>query len=156
MLFSNNPSLAAQPYPLIHIKTDNKSALSWTKRAAASTDEGKALARILTSLMISSKLGLSAEFIPGSENHLADSLSRMSTKQKFSSFSSLSQEYKQLHLCKRFVPSPSFLCRLWDALLFKQAHPLLPPEQLGQLLLEKDTGQNFSTPTQLTSLHSTN
>ena len=156
MLFNNNPSLALQPYPLIQIKTDNKSALSWTKRAASSTDEGKALARILTSLMISSDLGLSAEFIPGSENHLADSLSRMSTKQKFSSFSSLSQEYKQLHLCKRFVPNPLFLCRLWDALLLKQAHPLLPPEQLGQLLLEKDTGRISSKPTQLTSVPSTN
>ena len=141
--FSLDSTLSLHPHPLINIESDNKSALSWTRRAASSTNEGKALARILTSLLITSKLGLSASFIPGVDNHIADSLSRMSTKTKFISFSSLQQEYKQLHLCKRFVPDPSFLSRLWDALLLAQAHPLQQPNQLGQLLPEKGIGQNF-------------
>ena len=136
------PLLSLHPFPLINIQTDNKSALSWTRKAASSTNEGKALARILTSMMIPSSLGLSATFIPGVDNHLADRLSRMDTQSKFISFSSLSQEYKQLHQCKRFVPSPSFLSRLWDALLLAQAHPMQQQGLLGQLHPEKNTGSN--------------
>ena len=134
------PALSSHPFPLINIQTDNKSALSWTRKAASSTNEGKALARILTSMMIPSRLGLSATFIPGVDNHLADRLSRMDTQSKFISFSSLSQEYKQLHQCKRFVPSPSFLSRLWDALLSARAHPMQQLGRLGQLHPEKNTG----------------
>jgi len=134
------PSLSLHPFPLVNIKTDNKSALSWTRKAASSTNEGKALARVLTSMMIPSRLGLSASFIPGVDNHLADRLSRMATQSKFISFSSLSQEYRQLHQCKRFVPSPSFLSRLWDALLSARAHPMQQLGRLGQLHPEKNTG----------------
>ena len=119
------------PNPTINILSDNTTALSWTKRAASSTAEGKALAFLMTSLMIhNSSLHLSATFIPGSDNKIADSISRMQTSKQKLTFSQLSQKYPPLTACRRFHPSPELLSNIWDALLSQQAHPL---EQIAVL-----------------------
>jgi len=122
-----------QPNPSVQIYSDNTTAISWTKRAASSTKEGKALAHILTSLLIHNpSIGLSSKFIPGSENTVADSISRMSTRSHLSTFSSLTQTYPSLRGLHRFHPSPDLLSRIWDALSSKQVHPLAPIPSLGR------------------------
>jgi len=119
------------PNPTINILTDNTTALSWTKRAASSTMEGKALAFLMTSLMVHNpSLHLSASFIPGSDNIIADSISRMKTSKNKLTFSQISQKYPPLTACRRFHPSPELLSSIWDALLLRRAHPL---EQIAVL-----------------------
>jgi len=78
-------------------------------------------------------VGLSSKFISGSDNTVADSISRMSTRAHLSTFSSLSQTcYPSLRGLYRFHPSPDLLSRLWDALSSKQVHPLDPIPSLGR------------------------
>jgi len=122
----------SQPNPLLQIFSDNTTAISWTKKAASSTKEGKALAYLLTSLLIQHPhLGLSTSFIPGKQNEVADAISRMNTKTHHISFSTLSQTYPVLTDLKRFHPSPELLSRIWDALSLKPVHPLAPTLILG-------------------------
>ena len=130
-----------QPYPSILIFSDNTTAISWTKKAASSTKEGKALAHLLTSLMIHHpSVGLSSKFISGSENTIADSISRMSTPTHLSTFSLLSQTYPSLQGLPRFLPSPELLSRIWDALSSKQVHPLDPILSLGHFNHDTKSG----------------
>jgi len=120
------------PNPTINILSDNTTALSWTRKAASSTAEGKALAFLMTSLMVHNpSLHLSATFIPGSDNDIADSISRMQTSKNKLTFSQLSQKYPPLTACRRFHPSPELLSNIWDALLLQRAHPLEPIAVLG-------------------------
>jgi len=131
----------SQPHPTVLIYSDNTTALSWTKKAASSTKEGKALAHLLTSLMIHHpSVGLSSKFISGSDNTVADSISRMSTRAHLSTFSSLSQTYPSLRGLHRFHPSPDLLSRIWDALSSKQVHPLVPIPSLGRFSPDTKSG----------------
>jgi len=140
------PMPLRQPHPVINILSDNTTAISWTKKAASSTQEGKALAFIMTSLMLQhSSLGLSTSFIPGHDNHQADAISRMSTPTKKLTSSQLLQIYPSLTGCQRFHPSPDLLSSLWDALLLRQAQPLATIAVLGHFSPVTASGSNSST-----------
>jgi len=66
----------SHPNPLLSILSDNTTAISWTKRAATSIKEGKALARVLTSILIHNpSLDINSFFIAGKQNDVADAIS---------------------------------------------------------------------------------
>ena len=118
-----------QPYPTVHVKSDNTTAVAWTRRAVSSTTMGKSLAFILTSLLATNPhVGLSSSHVAGDENVIADDISRLSphlsTHKLTISFSLLKQKYPNLNNCVRFHPSQELLSLLWDALLCKPIPPL--------------------------------
>jgi len=131
----------AHPNPLLSILSDNTTAISWTKKAATSTKEGKALAFLLTSILIHNPtLGLASSFIQGKNNTVADAISRMTTKTHTLTFTQLKQTYPTLTGLHRFHPSPELLSRIWDALSLRPVHPLVPMHTLGLFTPDTEYG----------------
>jgi len=128
-----------QPYPTFHIYSYNTAAVAWTRRAVSSTNMGKSLAFILTSLLINNtNIGLSSSHIAGEDNTIADNISRLiplTSSHKLSrSFFTLKQKYKNLDSCSRFHPSPELLSLLWDALLCKTVPPIPKIKKYGHFI----------------------
>jgi hypothetical protein len=76
-------------------------------------------------LLIGSPLGINGKFISSEDNEIADEISRMKkqacdlssqTRPSFD-FTSLTQKYKQLNVCRSFHPSPELISVLWDVVL---------------------------------------
>jgi len=135
---STSPAI---PNPLLSIMSDNTTAISWTRKAATSTKEGKALAYILTSIMIQHPhLGLSSSFIKGVDNTVADAISRMHTKTHTLTFFQLQQTYPTLTGLDQFHPSPELLSRIWDALSLQPVRPLDPILILGHFSPDTKSG----------------
>jgi len=122
----------SHPYPTIKIFSDNKSALAWTTKSSTSSSAGKSLSLILASLLVNEPMGLWSTYVEGEKNIIADRISRMQTHSKKITFTSLSQVYPDLQLCRRFHPSPEFLSLLWGAMLSPRTFTLLRIKNLGQ------------------------
>ena len=136
------------PNPTLSIQSDNITAVSWTRKAASSTQAGKSLAFILTSLLAQHQhIGLSSTHIAGKDNDVADEISRTSSLANTSShpFSIhvLKQKYPQLRGSLRFLPSPELLCAIWDALLLKPVHPLIKIASYGHWQADITYGSHF-------------
>ena len=106
------------PAPILLNYADNTSAISWTKRAARSSPVGKALGLVLCTLMINSPLALQSEHVAGSDNVLADKISRSSLHDSNScpNFDVLAQEFPILGSCRRYLPDPELLLAIYQAL----------------------------------------
>ena len=100
------PSMCKNTFPLLLNWTDNISAKTWLRKAATRSNKGKAIQHLLCSLMINNPVGIKADHIAGSENILADAISRVynSSYSKFS-FTKIFQEFPQMKSWKRFHPS---------------------------------------------------
>ena len=96
--------------------SDNKTAISWTRKAAISTESGKALSRIFCTLCINNNINCISEYINTEENEIADKISRSDLL--FSSHTEqLLKEYKELKNCKRYRLNPDFVsCLIWALL----------------------------------------
>jgi len=137
-----------QPNPTLLIESDNTAAVSWTRKAASSTQAGKSLAFILTSIMIKHQhIGLTSSHLAGTANTIADEISRTSSlshpTSHFHSISTLKQKYHQLNDSQRFLPSRELLSAIWDALLLKTVPPLLIIDNLGHFRADIPFGENF-------------
>ena len=106
-----------QQFPTLLNWTDNKTAKSWIKKAATKTEKGKALQRILCSIMINNPLGIKTDYIKGETNVLADSISRVFTSSSNTSFYKLHQTFPYLKFWMRFHPSHELLSAIYSALL---------------------------------------
>ena len=140
VLFKEHPELCSHSFPLLLNWTDNMTSKSWIRKAAKRTKKGKALQRILCSLMINNPVGLQAEHIAGDKNVLADNISRIYTSphSKFC-FKKLFQEYPQMKSWNRFHPSQELLSFLYSGLLMGQDQGLCPPKHLGHFAQDKNT-----------------
>ena len=106
LLFQNHPALCQHGFPLLLNWTDNMSSKTWLRKAATRTIKGKALQRILCSLMINNPVGIKADHIAGTSNTLADVILRVyTTSYSETSFKKIFQEYPQMKSWKRFHPS---------------------------------------------------
>ena len=106
------------------------------KKAAISTEAGKALARLLCFQMINNKLGLHAHHISGIANEQADTISRLlSTTQQelFAKYPSL-RTYKQYHL------GPEMRSLIWQALLSGRSPDWNVAKLKGHFSPANDTG----------------
>ena len=107
--------------------SDNKTAIAWTRKAAISTESGKALSRIFCTLCINNNINCISDYINTKENEIADKISRSDL-----SFSQncqkLLQEHKELQTCKQYRLNPEFVSCLIRALLTGHSPPvgLLP------------------------------
>jgi len=63
--FLQDETLCAQPYPILLNWTDNQTSQAWIKKTATRTPKGKALQRIICSLVINNTLGIKVDFIQG-------------------------------------------------------------------------------------------
>ena len=101
LLFTNDCSLCQHKFPLLLNWTDNTSAKTWLRKAATRTNKGKALQRLLCSIMINNPVGIKADHIAGSSNILADVISRVyTTSYSKISFNNIFQEFPQMKLWK--------------------------------------------------------
>ena len=128
-------------YPVLMNWSDNRSAISWTKRAARSTIAGKALARMFCCLAFNNPVACSAEYISTSDNHCADLISRLKTNDQLS-FNTLAlfQKYPVMQSYHHLTLSPDFLSCLMQGLLSGTCQEL---GALPQPLL-KDPGEDIS------------
>ena len=121
-------------HPVLLNRIDNTSADTWTMKACTSSVQAKALARILSSIMINNPIGLNSEHLAGVLNIIADKLSRdLKTNTESFDFAKLQQEHPELRNCRRFHPSVELLSALSNAVLSNSITPLLEPPQLGLL-----------------------
>ena len=135
VLFQENPTLCKNDYPILLNWTDNQTSKAWIKKAATRTAKGKALQRILCSLMINNPLGIIADYIPGELNVLADAISRVYTNSpSIPCLNKLLQEFPQLNCWNRFHPSQELLSALYSGLLLGQDPGLNLPKNLGHFV----------------------
>ena len=118
-------------HPLLHVDSDNTSAVSWTKKAVLSNKIGKALARIFCKLLMTNTLGIKAQHIAGKDNVQADKISRIKADNFLENFAQIKQERKELRRCRRFHPNPCLLSCLMHALLHGQEQTKELPKELG-------------------------
>ena len=131
-LYKEEPKLCSHSNPLLMNWTDNTTALSWLRKAATRTDKGRSLQHLLCSLMINNAVGIKADHIAGSQNVLADAISRVYTSSYSKhSFKNLFQEFPQMKSWKRFHPSQELLSLLYSILLEEQDQGLWHPKNLG-------------------------
>ena len=137
-MFANNTDLCNHEYPTLLNWTDNMSSKAWIKKVASKSKKGKALQRILCSLMINNPLGIDTEYIPGEHNILADKISRIySSSSSHYNINTLFTEFPQMVSWQRFHPSQELLSAIYLALLKEQGQGLRPPKNLGHFTPDK-------------------
>ena len=105
-------------YPVLMNWSDNRSAISWTKRATRSTTAGMALARIFCCLAFNNPVACSASYISTSDNHCADLISRLQANDQTSfNPSALFQKYPMMKSYHHLNLSLDFLSCLMQGLL---------------------------------------
>ena len=140
MMFKENPSLFSHGFPMLLNWTDNTTSKSWIRKAASKTKKGKALQRLLCSMMMNNPVGIRAEHIAGDLNILADAISRTySSSYSKLSFDKLFQEFPYLKSWNRFHPSQELLSTLYSGLLEGQDQGLCLPKILGHFAQGKTT-----------------
>ena len=130
--------LAGIPHPKALIQADNTAADSWTRKIASSSIIGKALCRILCSLLVNQTAGLDSAHISGDDNDCADNISRLN-KDSVSSISSLFQKYPKLASYRRYHPSPELISLIYSALLNNLGEVPMPLRLRGHFSADKDT-----------------
>lgn len=125
---------AANPFPLALLFADNVSAEIWALKGCKNSLAGRALGRLLCTLLINNPLGLCTARIGTKENEIADKISRLkSEKDSLSFFYHLVQSHPQLRGCRRFHPSKELLSGITDALLTGK---LVDPLALNNTILK--------------------
>ena len=137
-LLQSKMIMCDQQFPMLINWTDNKSAQAWLRKAATRTNKGKALQRILCSIMINNPLTIKADYIEGHKNILADAISRVfPSSTLYKSFDALHQEFPQINNWMRFHPSQELLSALYSALLDEQDRGIEPLNNLGHFTRDK-------------------
>ena len=106
-------------WPVLLCKLDNVVAKANITKGTAKSLRARALLKIFASIARYSDVGLSAEFIPGKLNVMADFLSR--NVQEFEqhsneTFRSFFAKYPQMDSSAHFLPSHRLLSQIWQAL----------------------------------------
>jgi hypothetical protein len=135
--------LGDDPWPVMLLKADNRSAIQWIMIFCMSSMAGRALGRIFCFLLIESPLGINAKWIAGVDNDIADVISRL--KKEFLDddglsnfdYACLPQKFPQLKGCRQFLPSTELLSCLSHAVLTKKSPTLNELRQLRRQGLGK-------------------
>ena len=140
--FQDGLIVTNQPFPIIHIDSDNMSSIAWTKKAATATIKSKALTRIFAALTLNNPLGLTTGHIQGKLNELPDLISRINSNKNAQSFTQILQKYPWLNSCHPYQPSQELVSHLLSALLQGQAPAMVRLTNLGHFVPVPDTGWN--------------
>jgi len=138
------------PYPVLLSITDNTSALSWTLKACRTSNIGRLLARLFSSFLINSPLGINSKWISTHENLIADEISRLqSLLDEFShlafDYSKIQQKFPQLTHCSFFQLQPKLVSLIWQIVLSEKWPDHNEIKLLKQLPLGKLTSSFGAT-----------
>ena len=123
--------------PVMLCRTDNTAAEAWANKVTSQSPQGQRLIGVLAELLRTQNLGLNARHIAGTENVLADFISRPT--HFILSFSQRAEQIFQKHALARtwdyFLPSPELLQSLSSLLFNKQTRdPPSLPKNLGRFV----------------------
>jgi hypothetical protein len=125
--------------PVLRNWCDNAAATCWVNKKCKESLIGRALGRFFCGLLMSTNLGIQAEWLSSESNKIADEISRVKKRGGEYDFSQLLTNNPLLHTCRQFQPSDYLLGLLWDVLLKNGSpDPLilknLKPETLGSFI----------------------
>jgi hypothetical protein len=138
------PPLLRPAHPFYLFWSDNMSARAWTTKVSGiKNPQGRSLARLFAHLLMFSDLGIEAQYIKGTQNEVADFLSRLSLTQSMSSvtYHTLQTRFPWLRLSRRFVPSNDLLALVFMALSTPSVDIPTTRVPLGQLRAELSTSR---------------
>lgn len=127
-------------HPVILNWCDSSSATCWTNTRCKSSMLGRALGRLFCGLLMGTKLGIQAEWLPSALNKIADDISRLKKQGNGTyNYSQLFIDHPCLRTCRQFQPSDILLGMIWDVLRNNVLpDPLilrkLRPETLGSFI----------------------
>jgi hypothetical protein len=142
------PPSTRPPTPLVTLLTDNTAARAWTSKIAGlKSPQGRALARLFAHLLMFSAVGIESRHIAGTDNDIADYLSRFfktAADTPHISFSPLQKQNPWLSTCRRFLPSRELLSLLYSALQNGSVNLPATRVNLGQIHDEQRISNTFS------------
>lgn len=123
----------SDPYPVVLLKADNRTAESWTIKACKRSLIGRALGRIQCALMINNPVGINIAHVTSKENEIADEISRIKRESDtVLGMDTLFQRFPALRSCPRFHPSAELVSLILDTL---SAKTFIDPLQVSRQVL---------------------
>lgn len=104
-------------FPVFLNCCDNTAAVAWINKRCKESMIGRELAKIYVGLLMSTKLGIQADWISTTANKIADEISRIHGGDGEYDYSQLISSYPVLSDCRMFQPSSTLLGMIWDVLL---------------------------------------
>lgn len=101
--------ISLDAFPMLANDCDNTSACSWVNVNCKTSMAGRALGRIFVGMLMSTKLGIQANWISTHMNKIADEISRVHGKDGEYDYSQLLTDYPVLSDCRVFQPSDTLL-----------------------------------------------
>ena len=117
-------------FPVLLNFCDNTSACSWINKKCRDSLIGRRLGRLFAGMLMSSDIGIQAEWLSTHENVIADEISRIKKLRGTFDYSQLLLAFPQLQKCRRFHPSATLLSMISSAL---EGKDLPDPMILGRL-----------------------
>ena len=127
-------------FPVLLNWCDNTSSCSWVNKKCKDSLIGRALGRFFCGLLLSTNIGIQAEWLSTVLNIVADDISRVKlARDDVYDYSQLFVDHPQLRTCRQFQPSDTLLTMIWNMLLNRDCpDPLtirmLKPETLGSFI----------------------
>lgn len=132
-------NISLDAYPVLANDCDSASACAWVNTKCKESLIGRALGRLFCGFVMSTKLGIKAEWISTTVNKIADEISRLHGKDGEYDYSQLLTNYPVLACCRQFKPSDTLLGMIWhvindggspDPLMIRK----LEPDALGSFI----------------------
>jgi len=130
-------------HPVLLNFCDNTAACAWVTDRCKHSLIGRRLARLFVALLMSTKIGIQAEWIASASNFIADEISHLrlasGAKDYEHNYAKLKETYPMLASCCQLQPSDFLLGMIWDVLLNNASpDPLilrrLAPSVLGRIV----------------------
>ena len=96
-------------HPIVSNWCDNKSACAWINSRCKHSLIGRELGKFFIGLLMSTKIGIHAEWLPTELNKIADDISRVKERDGNYDYSHLLRDHPSLRQCRLFEPSDSLL-----------------------------------------------
>jgi hypothetical protein len=150
------PGAYNQHPPVLLLKGDNTTSLSWLRRQTADrSPAAKVLAHIFATLAARGQVSVNTEHIAGVTNVVADLLSRYddwcaehpSPNSQNAFWTFFLAKFPQTKHCRLFHPSPGLLSLIWQALLLNTVPTFDSPELKALLTADASTLGYFVTST---------
>jgi hypothetical protein len=103
-------------FPVLSNDCDNTAAVSWCNVNCKTSMLGRELGKVFVGLLMSTKLGIQAEWISTKMNEIADEISRIHGKDGEYDYSQLISNYPVLSDCRQFQSSDILLTTIYDVL----------------------------------------
>ena len=127
-------------FPILLNWCDNTASCSWVNKKCKDSLIGRALGRFFCGLLLSTNIGIQAEWLSTVLNIVADDISRVKLAcNDVYDYSQLFIDHPQLRTCRQFQPSNTLLTAIWNMLLNKDCPDpstvkMLKPETLGSFI----------------------